>query len=188
MSCTKLFKVFFNNVVRRALYSTKLGNTNRMVTLPQNIHIRHFSENTYAPKLIEMEKINLRKIVKENKHEIFSMILPPPNVTGNLHLGHFLTVTVEDVIAKWKYLNGYVIRWIPGTDHAGIATQVIVERKILNEKGLTKHELGRGLFLEEVAKWKDEKERNILTTLNRMGLFLQWDKQYFTMDKVNYSI
>lgn len=127
----------------------------------------------------------MRKISDENKQENFSLILPPPNVTGQLHLGHFLTTSIEDVLVKWKNLNGYTCEWVPGTDHAGIATQSVVERKLRLEKGLTRQELGRTAFLDEVVQWKTDKEAQIMQDLSHQGLSLDWEKQYFTLDNVS---
>lgn len=128
--------------------------------------------------------IKLRKICEENKQENFNLLLPPPNVTGQLHLGHFLTTAVEDVLVKWKELNGYTCEWVPGTDHAGIATQTVVERKLRHEKGLSRQALGRTAFLDEVEQWKGEKEAQIVKHLMGLGLSLNWEKQYFTLDDV----
>lgn len=81
------------------------------------------------------------------------MILPPPNVTGALHLGHALTITIQDALARWHRMQGHDVRWIPGLDHAGIATQTIVEKHLLRETGQTRHDLGRAQFLDRVWKW-----------------------------------
>lgn len=116
------------------------------------------------------------------------MLLPPPNVTGNLHLGHALMATIQDVICRHKRQLGYEVEWIPGTDHAGIATQVVVEKKLLKEKGLSRHQMGREAFLAEVLKWKNEKEGSILEDLRRLGCSLNWEREYFTMDKVGSGI
>ena len=88
----------------------------------------------------------------EDKRPKFSICLPPPNVTGSLHLGHALTVAVQDLLARWKRMSGYNVLWIPGTDHAGIATQVVVEKKLKKEQGITRHDLGREEFIEKY--WK----------------------------------
>lgn len=87
----------------------------------------------------------------------YSTILPPPNVTGDLHLGHALMATIHDVIARWKFINGYDVQFIPGTDHAGIATQIVVEKFLLKTKGVTRHDMGKEAFLDEVRKWKELK-------------------------------
>lgn len=87
----------------------------------------------------------------------FNTILPPPNVTGKLHLGHALMITVLDVICRWKQLKGYSVELIPGLDHAGIATQVVVEQQLKKESGQTRFDVGKDKFIELVSKWKDEK-------------------------------
>lgn len=117
----------------------------------------------------------------------FRMLLPPPNVTGNLHLGHALMATVQDVICRQKRQMGYEVVWIPGTDHAGIATQVVVEKKLLKERGVTRHQIGREEFLQEVWKWKQEKGEGITDDLRKLGCTLNWDREYFTMDKVSWK-
>lgn len=87
----------------------------------------------------------------------FNTILPPPNVTGKLHLGHALMITVLDVICRWKQLNGYAVELVPGLDHAGIATQVVVEQQLKKESGLSRFDIGKEKFIELISKWKDEK-------------------------------
>lgn len=114
----------------------------------------------------------------------YSSILPPPNVTGNLHLGHALMATVHDVICRWKLLNGFDVQWIPGLDHAGIATQVVVEKSLKAERNVTRHDIGKKIFLEEIWKWKEEKGYRIKDDLIRMGTIFNWEKEYFTMDEV----
>lgn len=144
----------------------------------------YISADKYQPALIEGPDrvIKLRKITEEPKKESFNLLLPPPNVTGQLHLGHFLTTAVEDVIVRWRELNGYICDWIPGTDHAGIATQSVVERKLRHEKGLTRQALGRSAFIDEVEQWKSEKQSQIMEVLMGLGLSLNFRKEYYTMD------
>eukprot|EP00966_Prymnesium_polylepis_P116277 2687753-Prymnesium_polylepis.1 len=91
----------------------------------------------------------------DDRRPKFSICLPPPNVTGSLHLGHALTVAVQDLLCRWHRMRGYNVLWIPGIDHAGIATQVVVEKKLKREQDITRHSLGREKFVEEVFKWKD---------------------------------
>lgn len=182
-----LFKVLFNKVVRRALHSNRLGKTLPIPHSPLTTYHPILSADKYQPAAIEGPErvIKLKKITEENKTESFSLILPPPNVTGQLHLGHFLTTAVEDVLVKWKHLNGYTCEWVPGTDHAGIATQSVVERKLRTTKGLTRQAMGRAAFLDEVVQWKAEKEAQIMRDLSNIGLSLNWEKQYFTLDEVS---
>ncbi len=87
---------------------------------------------------------------------MFTMLFPPPNVTGDLHLGHAITLTIQDAIVRWKLMNKHRVVWVPGFDHAGIATQVVVEKKLWNEKKLTRHDLGIDKFTQEVFDWKNE--------------------------------
>lgn len=115
--------------------------------------------------------------------EKYSLLFPPPNVTGNIHLGHALTATIQDVLIRWKQKNGAQTVWIPGTDHAGIATQVVVEKILQKELGVRRHDLGREKFIQEVWKWKDEKGSTISNDLKRLGTSFNWDREYFTMNK-----
>lgn len=112
----------------------------------------------------------------------FSVVIPPPNVTGNLHLGHILDNTVQDIYVRWKRMSGYNVLWLPGTDHAGIATQTKVE-KHLKEQNLTRYDLGREKFVEKVWEWKDIYHENIKGQLVRMGASVDWSRERFTMDE-----
>jgi len=114
--------------------------------------------------------------------DVFMLCIPPPNVTGSLHLGHALTNAIEDAIVRWNRMKGRMVLWNPGCDHAGIATQVVVEKKLMREKGITRHEIGRERFVEEVWKWKNEKGDRIYHQLRRSGCSLDWDRACFTMD------
>ncbi|KAF0853140.1 mitochondrial valyl-tRNA synthetase (ValRS) [Andalucia godoyi] len=119
---------------------------------------------------------------RESAKPSFSMILPPPNVTGVLHIGHALTCAIQDSIARWKKMSGYEVAWVPGQDHAGIATQVVVEKMLQKEKGVTRHDLGRENFVKEVYKWKESCGHRIYEQLKRMGVSLDWSRDFFTMD------
>ena len=113
--------------------------------------------------------------------EPFSIVIPPPNVTGQLHLGHALNVTLQDVIVRMRRMQGYNTLWIPGTDHAGIATQNVVEREIAKE-GLSRHDLGREKFLARVWAWKETYGGRILHQLRRLGASCDWSRERFTLD------
>ncbi|XP_047340361.1 valine--tRNA ligase, mitochondrial 1 [Impatiens glandulifera] len=113
----------------------------------------------------------------------FVIVLPPPNVTGALHIGHALTAAIQDTIIRWRRMSGYNVLWVPGMDHAGIATQVVVEKKIMRERKLTRHDVGRENFVAEVWKWKDEYGGTILGQLRRLGASLDWSRECFTMDE-----
>ncbi|XP_056153882.1 valine--tRNA ligase, mitochondrial [Lampris incognitus] len=116
------------------------------------------------------------------KNKVFSLCIPPPNVTGALHLGHALTVAIEDALVRWKRMQGYKVLWVPGCDHAGIATQTVVERRLLSEQGKHRQDLSREEFLEEVWKWKNDKGDEIYHQLRRLGASLDWSRCCFTMD------
>ncbi|XP_033114818.1 valine--tRNA ligase-like [Anneissia japonica] len=115
-------------------------------------------------------------------NDIFMICIPPPNVTGSLHLGHALTNAIEDALTRWNRMKGKVALWNPGCDHAGIATQVVVEKRLWREKRLTRHDIGREKFLEEAWKWKNEKGGRIYDQLRKIGSSCDWDRECFTMD------
>ncbi len=112
----------------------------------------------------------------------YCIVIPPPNVTGALHMGHALTNVIQDTIIRWRRMQGYNTLWLPGTDHAGIATQAVVERNLRRE-GTSRHELGRERFLEEVWKWKEQYGARITGQLRRLGSSLDWSRERFTMDE-----
>ena len=111
----------------------------------------------------------------------FSILLPPPNVTGRLHMGHMLNQTEMDILTRWRRMLGYRALWLPGTDHAGIATQMMVERQLTAE-GTTRQKLGREAFVERVWKWKHHYGGAILDQMKRLGASVDWSREYFTMD------
>ncbi len=111
----------------------------------------------------------------------YSIVIPPPNVTGNLTIGHILNNTVQDVYARWKRMSGYNVLWLPGTDHAGISTQTKVEKK-LKEENISRYDLGRKKFVDKVWEWKEVYHANISKQLIRMGASVDWSRERFTMD------
>src|SRR5262245_11501001 len=111
----------------------------------------------------------------------FSIVLPPPNVTGSLHLGHALTATVQDVLSRWKRMSGFNVLWLPGTDHAGIATQMVVERE-LEKEGKKRRELGREAFVKRVWEWKEQYGARIGEQHKVLGASLDWSRERFTLD------
>ena len=119
---------------------------------------------------------------KKNKKKYFSIVIPPPNVTGSLHMGHALNNSIQDLLIRFYRMNGYETLWQPGTDHAGIATQAVVEKQLL-EKKITKDQLGRNKFIEEVWKWKKESGDQILNQLKKLGCSCDWSRNRFTMDE-----
>ena len=119
---------------------------------------------------------------KNNKKKYFSIVIPPPNVTGNLHMGHALNNSIQDLLVRFYRLKGYETLWQPGTDHAGIATELVVEKK-LNEKNQSKNILGREKFLQEVWNWKEHSGNLIINQLKKLGSSCDWSQTRFTMDK-----
>jgi valyl-tRNA synthetase len=116
--------------------------------------------------------------------EMFSIVIPPPNVTGALHMGHALNNTLQDVLIRWRRAQGYNTLWLPGTDHAGIATQAVVERRIRDEEKKTRHDLGREELVRRIWQWKDQYEARILNQLKQLGCSCDWARTRFTLDEV----
>jgi valyl-tRNA synthetase len=113
---------------------------------------------------------------------VFTLLLPPPNVTGALHMGHMLEHTESDIVVRWHRMRGDLTLWIPGTDHAGIATQMLVERQLASEK-LDRRRMGREKFLERVWQWREHYGGTILKQMKRLGTSVDWEREYFTMDE-----
>ena len=118
----------------------------------------------------------------ESTGEKFSIVMPPPNVTGSLHMGHALNTTLQDIIVRYQRMKGKDVLWQPGTDHAGIATQMVVERNLLKERGIERKNLGRESFVEEIWKWKEKSGGTITEQLRRLGASCDWSRERFTMD------
>ena len=114
--------------------------------------------------------------------ESYTIVIPPPNVTGILHMGHVLNNTLQDALIRRARLDGKSACWIPGTDHAGIATQTMVEKHLKKEEGKTRRDLGRDAFLARVWDWRGEKGDIILRQLRQLGCSCDWDRTHFTMD------
>src|ERR687893_751166 len=122
------------------------------------------------------------EINRDANAPVYSIVIPPPNVTGSLHMGHALQHTFMDVLTRHKRMLGYRTLWLPGMDHAGISTQLMVSRE-LKKEGLTRHDLGRGKFVERVWKWKHESGGQILNQMRREGASVDWSRERFTMDE-----
>ena len=112
----------------------------------------------------------------------FCMVIPPPNVTGHLHMGHALTFAIEDLIVRWKRMSGFNTLWLPGTDHAGSATQMVVDRELVRQ-GRSRHDMGREAFLAEVWKWKEAAHAHITKQMTALGVSVDWDRERFTLDE-----
>lgn len=113
----------------------------------------------------------------------FTMVIPPPNVTGALHLGHALMLAIEDAIMRWRRMNGHVTLWLPGVDHAGIATQSVVEKQLWKKEKKTRHDYGREDFVQKVWDWKTEYGGKINNQFKRYGISVDWKRFAFTLDE-----
>lgn len=146
-------------------------------------------EKTYEPKNVESRLYKkwcdngYFHAEVDSKKEPYTIVIPPPNVTGQLHMGHALDETLQDILIRFKRMQGYNALWIPGTDHAGIATQIKVEEALRKEEGLTRYDLGREKFLERVWDWKHQYGDRIITQLKTLGSSCDWDRERFTMDE-----
>jgi len=145
-------------------------------------------EKIYDPKIVEekwykvWEESGYFKADNKSQERPYSIVIPPPNVTGSLHMGHALNNTLQDILSRYKRMQGYDVLWLPGMDHAGIATQNVVE-KMLHKEGLTRDDVGREAFIERVWKWKDESGGAIFNQLKRLGSSCDWSRERFTMDE-----
>ncbi len=143
----------------------------------------------YNPKDVEgkwysfwLEKKYFHADEKDTTRPTYSIVIPPPNVTGSLHMGHALNATLQDILCRWKRMEGHNVLWMPGTDHAGIATQTVVERELAKE-GKSRWDLGRDKFIERVWQWKEKYGNYIIEQLKRLGCSCDWDRTRFTMDE-----
>ncbi len=145
-------------------------------------------EKVYDPKKVEekwmarWEAEGLFHADSQSNQPSFSIVIPPPNVTGSLHLGHALNSTLQDILSRWQRMSGKNVLWLPGMDHAGIATQNVVERQLTKEEQ-DRHDLGREAFIERVWDWKEESGGTILKQLKRLGASCDWSRERFTMDE-----
>ena len=145
-------------------------------------------DKSYDPHQVEekwyrhWEELGYFKADENSEQEAYSIVIPPPNVTGVLHLGHALNNTLQDILIRFKRMKGYNALWMPGTDHAGIATQNVVERQ-LSEEGVDRHSLGREKFIERVWKWKEQSGGTIINQLKKLGASCDWSRERFTMDE-----
>ncbi|WP_085918376.1 valine--tRNA ligase [Halomonas sp. CSM-2] len=148
-------------------------------------------EKTYQPEQIETRWYERweadNRFAPTGRGTPFSIMIPPPNVTGSLHMGHAFQDTIMDTLTRWKRMQGNNTLWQVGTDHAGIATQMLVERKIAAEEGKTRHDLGREAFIDKVWEWKEESGDHITRQLRRMGASVDWSRERFTMDDGFYK-
>ncbi|MBA3443090.1 MAG: class I tRNA ligase family protein, partial [Pyrinomonadaceae bacterium] len=148
--------------------------------IPKTYDPKQAEEQHYARW--EKEGCFAPEINRDPSAPVFSIVIPPPNVTGSLHMGHALQHTLMDVMTRHKRMLGYRTLWLPGEDHAGISTQVVVERELRKEK-LSRHDLGRERFVERVWQWKEQYGSQIIQQMRREGASVDWSRQRFTMDE-----
>ncbi len=151
---------------------------NEKYDLPRGYEFEEVEQRWYSRWL---EEKSFSAAITEGK-DSFSIVIPPPNVTGVLHIGHAFNNTLQDLLVRYHRMKGDNTLWVPGTDHAGIATQNVVERQLATE-GKTRHDLGRDAFIERIWQWREEKGGTIINQLKRMGASCDWDRERFTMDK-----
>ncbi len=146
-------------------------------------------DKTYEPQKVEKklyqkwQENGYFKASPDKNKKPFCIVIPPPNVTGQLHMGHALDETLQDILIRWRRMQGYSALWVPGTDHAGIATQIKVEENLRKTEGLTRHDLGREKFLERVWDWKNQYGDRIINQLKSLGSSCDWSRERFTMDE-----
>ena len=147
--------------------------------LAKNYNPSEFEDRIYA----EWNDAGYFKPDPDTKKKPFSIVIPPPNVTGQLHMGHALDQTLQDILVRTKRMQGYSTLWVPGTDHAGIATQIKVEENLRVNEGLTRYDLGRERFLDRVWAWKEQYGGRIINQLKKLGSSCDWSRERFTMDE-----
>ncbi|KAM9969948.1 hypothetical protein ACTFIR_001786 [Dictyostelium discoideum] len=176
--------------MNKLLFLSKKSSTSNLYRFYSRAPINESSiKSSFDPKVVEEFKYKywqdsgLFKPKSNNGGEKFSMVLPPPNVTGSLHIGHSLTTTIQDSLVRYNRMMGKEVLWVPGLDHSGIATQVAVEKELQVKQGKTRFDLGREKFLEQVFQWTDQYSGNINNQLKVTGSSLDWSRSVFTLDE-----
>jgi len=149
-----------------------------MQELPKAYEPKNVEDKWYSRW--ESEKLFHGTVRKDRQP--YTIVIPPPNITGILTMGHVLNNTIQDILVRWKRMQGYEACWVPGTDHAGIATQNAVEKSLAKD-GVRRHDLGREKFVERVWQWKDQYGGTIIKQLKKLGTSCDWDRERFTMDE-----
>ena len=152
---------------------------NTEINLPKNYDPAGFEERLYR----EWQDNGYFTPERDPDKKPFTIVIPPPNVTGQLHMGHALDETLQDILIRFKRMQGFSALWVPGTDHAGIATQIKVEENLRKNEGLTRYDLGREKFLERVWDWKKQYGDRIISQLKKLGSSCDWSRERFTMDE-----
>src|SRR5256714_11666857 len=170
----KLWRIAYNR------WNIQKRKSERMIEIPKTYDPAHAESEHYARW--ERNGYFAPEINHDRKAAVYSIVIPPPNVTGSLHMGHALQHTIMDVLTRYNRMSGYRTLWLPGMDHAGISTQIQVEKQ-LRKEGLTRHDLGRERFIERVWRWKEEYGGQILKQMRREGASVGWSGDRFTMDE-----
>lgn len=152
-----------------------------MADLPKTFEAKQIENKWY----LFWQELQLFQVNPASDKPSFCLVMPPPNVTGSLHMGHALNMTLQDVLVRWKRMQGFESLWLPGTDHAGISTQTVVERHLIKTVGKKRVDFDRDEFLTHVWDWKEKNENTIIEQLKRIGCSCDWSKQRFTMDEGN---
>ncbi|MFA9424007.1 MAG: class I tRNA ligase family protein, partial [Sedimentibacter sp.] len=147
--------------------------------IPSKYNPKEFEDKIYG---MWMEENCFRAEVNKDKKP-FTIVMPPPNITGQLHMGHALDQTLQDVLTRWKRMQGYEALWLPGSDHASIATEVKVVERLKKEEGKTKEDIGRDEFLNRAWIWKEEFGGRIVEQVKKLGNSCDWSRERFTMDE-----
>ncbi len=142
-----------------------------------------FDPKSVEPRLYKAWEASGAFAPKPGSAETFSIVIPPPNVTGSLHIGHALNNTLQDVLTRFHRMKGEAALWLPGTDHAGIATQMVVERQLAAAGNIGRREMGREAFVKRVWEWKAESGGTITRQLRRLGASCDWSRERFTLDE-----
>ena len=162
-----------------------VGDRRLMVRMRTTAAYLETMEKTYDPREIEQRLYQRWEangwFAPAGRGNPYSIVIPPPNVTGTLHMGHALQDTIMDALIRYHRMRGFRTLWQPGTDHAGIATQMVVER-LLEREGTSRAQLGRDRFLERVWQWKERSGTTIVKQLRRLGTSVDWTRERFTMD------
>ena len=151
----------------------------KIMELNKNYDPKDFESRIYK----EWEDKKYFEAHVNDKKLAYTIVMPPPNITGQLHIGHALNQTLQDAVIRFKRMQGYEALWLPGTDHASIATEVKIVEKIKAEEGKTKQDLGREAFLERAWDWKNQYGNRIVEQIKRLGSSCDWSKLSFTMDE-----
>ena len=146
------------------------------------INDQWLNSDAFRPKANSVQTDSPKAAAGDKEDDAYCIVIPPPNVTGSLHMGHAFTFTIQDSLIRWQRLKGKSTLWQPGTDHAGIATQMVVER-MLDKEGVHRRDLGRERFLDRVWEWKEESGGTIVNQLKQLGASCDWSRERFTLDE-----